>query len=60
MEVKVFRVSVTETRHHYYDIEASSEQDAERIYWKMTSTDKEKLDGDGSSFHAVWDIQEVC
>ena len=58
--MKKYLVKVTETVHHEYEVEATSEDGALDAYDKLTEDELAQLDLDGStSWDVPWDVEVV-
>ena len=58
--MKKYLVRVTETFHHEYEVEATSEDGALEAYDKLTEGELVELDLDGStSWDVPWDVEVV-
>lgn len=58
--MKKYLVRVTETIHHEYELEATSEDGALQAYDKLTEGELVELDLDGStSWDVPWDVEGI-
>jgi hypothetical protein len=57
--MKTWIVRVTETRHHEYEIDAQTAEEALKIYDEYNDDQLKELDIDGNVFWDIpWDIDE--